>query len=109
MTGILLALTLLAALFVATTGWNWLRGPVERMAEQKTGRALRIEGDLKVRFGWPWPHIQAGKVAFANPAWARERQMVVADAVDIAIDLPQLLRKHIVLPEVRLEHPVIFL
>jgi AsmA protein len=48
-------------------------------------------------------------VTFANPAWAKEKQMVAADAVEIAIDLPQLLRRKIVLPEVRLERPVVFL
>jgi AsmA protein len=35
--------------------------------------------------------------------------MVSADAVEVAIDLPQLLRKNIVFTEVRLERPVIFL
>lgn len=35
--------------------------------------------------------------------------MVVADAVDIALDLRQLLRRNIVIPEVRLERPVVFL
>ena len=35
--------------------------------------------------------------------------MVTADQVDIAIDLPQLLRKNIVFPEVRLERPVVYL
>ena len=35
--------------------------------------------------------------------------MVAADAVEIAIDLPQLLRQDIVLREVRLERPVVFL
>lgn len=35
--------------------------------------------------------------------------MLAADAVEITINLPQLLRQHIVLPEVRLVRPVIFL
>jgi AsmA protein len=48
-------------------------------------------------------------VTFANPAWAREKQMVAADAVEITLDLPQLLLRNIVLPEVRLERPVVFL
>ena len=107
--GILLAPVLLAVLLIAIFGWNWLRGPIERMTTEKTGRVLAINGDLKVKFGWPWPRIHAEGVTFANPGWAREKQMVTADAVEIAIDLPQLLRQNIVLPEVRLEHPVVFL
>ena len=38
-----------------------------------------------------------------------EKKMVTADAVDITIDLPQLLLLKIVFPEVRLERGVIFL
>ena len=107
--GVVAGLIVLAALFIAVFGWNWLRGPLERMATEKTGRALVIKGDLSIRFGWPWPRIRAGAVTFANPPWAGEKQMLAADAVDIALDLPQLLRQNLVVPEVRLERPVVFL
>ena len=106
---LLLVPVLLAVLFIAFFPWNMLRGPIERLAMEKTGRALVINGDLKVKLDWPLPRIHADAVSFANPGWAREKQMVTADAVEIVIDLPQLLRKKIVLPEVWLEHPVIFL
>jgi len=108
-TGLLLAPVVLAVLYIAIFGWNWLRGPVERMTLEQTGRELAIGGDLKLKFGWPLPRIRAGAVTFANPAWASEKQMVAADAVEITINLPELLRRNIVLPEVRLERPVVFL
>ena len=107
--GLLLTLVLLAVAFIAIFGWNWLRGPIERMTLEKTGRELVIGGDLQLKFGWPLPRIRADAVTFANPAWAREKQMVAADAVEVTIDLPQLLRRNIVLPEVRLVRPVVFL
>ncbi len=107
--GILLAPVLLAVVFIAIFGWNWLRAPIERMTLDKTGRELVIGGDLQLKFGWPLPRMRAGAVTFANPAWAREKQMVTADAVEVAINLPQLLRGSIVLPEVRLLRPVVFL
>lgn len=108
-TGILLAPVVLAVAFVAIFGWNWMRGPIERMTLDKTGRVLAIGGDIEVKFHWPLPRVHAGAVSFANPAWAREKQMVAADGVEVAVDLPQLLRRNIVLPEVRLERPVVFL
>lgn len=107
--GILLAPVALAVLFIAIFGWNWLRAPIERMTTERTGRVLAINGDLTVKLGWPSPHIRAAAVSFANPPWAKEKQMVTADAVDVAIHLPQLLARNIVLPEVRLERPVVFL
>ncbi|MDD5176344.1 MAG: AsmA family protein [Sterolibacterium sp.] len=107
--GAFIAPVLLAVLYIAIFGWNWLRGPIERMAQEKTGRELAINGELTVKLGWPLPRIHADVVTFANPSWAREKQMVAADAVEIAIDLPQLLVRNIVFPEVRLERPVVFL
>lgn len=107
--GIVLASLVIAVLFVAIAGWNWLRGPIERMAMEKTGRELVIHGDLTLKIGWPSPQIHAGAVSFSNPAWAAEKQMIAADAVEVSIDLPQLLRKNLVLSDVRLERPVIYL
>ncbi len=107
--GLLLTPVLLAVLFIAIFGWNWLRAPIERLTLEKTGRELVIGGDLELEFGWPRPRIHAGAVTFANPAWAREKQMVAAQAVEIEIDLPQLLLRNIVFPQVRLERPVVFL
>ena len=106
--GVLLAPVVLAALWIAIFGWNWLRGPIERMTTEQTGRVLAINGDLTVKFGWPLPRIRAVAVSFANPAWAMEQNMLVADAVEVSIHLPQLLMRNIVLPEVRLERPVVF-
>lgn len=104
-----LAPILLAVLFVVIFGWNWLRAPIERMTLEKTGRALVIQGDLQVKPGWPWPRVRAHTVSFANPVWATEKQMIAAEAVELVIDLPQLLARNLVLPEVRLERPVVFL
>jgi AsmA protein len=106
---VVLAPVILAGLFVGVFGWNWLRGPIERMTAETTGRELAIKGDLSVKFGWPSPRLRANAVTFAHPSWAQEKQMVAADAVEVAIDLPQLLRQNIVFPEVWLERPVIFL
>lgn len=107
--GLLVAPVLLVVLLIAIFGWNWLRGPIERMTLEKTGRELAINGDLMIKFGWPLPRIQAGMVTFANPAWAREKKMLAADEIEITIDLPQLFRQNIVLKEVRLQRPVVFL
>ncbi|WP_306606579.1 AsmA family protein [Azonexus sp.] len=107
--GVLLASILLAVLFIAVFGWNWLRGPIEHMTQEKTGRELLIGGNLTVDFSWPQPRLHAGMVSFANPAWAGEKYMVTAEALEVALDLPALLRQNIVFPELRLRRPVIFL
>lgn len=105
----LATLVLLAVLLIALFGWNWLRPPIERYTLEKTGRELVIAGDLTVQFGWPALQLQAAGVRFANPAWAQEKQMVAADGVNIAVDLPQLLRGTVAFPEVHLDRATVFL
>jgi uncharacterized protein involved in outer membrane biogenesis len=105
----LLATLVLAALFIAVFGWNWLRAPLERVVLQKTGRELAIHGDLTVKFGWPQVRLRGATLTFANPAWTQERYMVAATSVEVAVDVPQLLQRHLTFPEVRLQQATVFL
>jgi uncharacterized protein involved in outer membrane biogenesis len=107
--GLLLALPLAAVLFIAIFGWNWARGPLERIVTERTGRQLVIGGDLGVHLGWPSPRITAHAVTFANPAWAKQKQMIAVDDVEFTLNLAELLRHRLVFPEVRLTRPVVFL
>ena len=107
--GLLLALVLLIAIAVLVFDWNWLRGPITRMATEKTGRVLTISGDFKVKLGWPNVQLQAAKVSFANPSWAKAGPMVSVENIEASLSLPQLLRKNIVFPEVRLGRAVVSL
>lgn len=106
---ILVAAVLLGVLTIALLGWNWLRPPLERLVLQKTGRELTIQGDLTVRWDWPAAHLHAAGVTFANPAWAREPQMLATEGVGVSVDLLQLLQGHVVFPEVALEQATVFL
>lgn len=63
----LLLLILSGAMAIAVFGWNWLREPVARVAADKTGRELRIGGDLQIDPGWPLLRIRAADVTFGNP------------------------------------------
>lgn len=96
-----LALILGVAVVITIVGWNWLRAPVEHYAQQKTGRALSLQGDIVVKFGWPVTHVQMPSLTFANPVWARHPQMLTAQGVDIGINLAQLVQRKLVLPEVQ--------
>jgi uncharacterized protein involved in outer membrane biogenesis len=106
---LLLALPLLAVLYVTIFGWNWARAPLQRIVTEKTGRQLVIGGDLQVKWAWPAPRVHAHAVTFANPTWAKEKQMLAVDDVEFTVELRDLLKKHLMFPEVRLTHPVVFL
>ncbi len=103
------AVLALIALWLAVFGWNWARTPLQDAVLKRTGRVLNIAGDLGVTYAWPLPHLRAQGVRFANPAWANEPQMVVADSVDITVDLPALLHGQLAFPSVQLTRPRVFL
>jgi AsmA protein len=105
----LLALAILAVLVVAIIGWNWLRAPLEKQVLEQTGRVLEIKGDLDVALGWPWPRVEANSVTFANPVWAAQPQMLTADLVAFSIRLPQLLARSLVMTDLHLVRPLVFL
>lgn len=109
MASAVLALVIVAVLFIALFGWNWLRAPLERQVLAQTGRVLAIQGDLQVQLGWPWPRVQARQVSFANPAWAAQAQMLTADEVAFSIHLPQLLAQRLVVSDLHLVKPLVFL
>ena len=106
---LLFAALLMGVLLIALFGWNWMRAPMERYALEKTGRVLRIEGDLRVRGDWPALRLQAAGVRFANPDWAQESQMFSAEGVEVAVELLPLLRGQLVFPLVRLDRAVAYL
>ena len=105
----LVAPVVLAVVFVVLFGWNWLRGPVERVVTERTGRVLSIKGDLRVQLGWPRPVVHANRVTFANPPWAQQPLMLNADAVAVTLDVAQLLRQKVNLPRVKLVGATVFL
>ncbi|MDI1247050.1 MAG: AsmA family protein, partial [Rhodoferax sp.] len=104
-----LALVIVATLFIALLGWNWLRAPLARQVLAQTGRVLLIQGDLDVTLGWPWPRVSARQVSFANPAWAAQAQMLTADEVAFSLHVPQLLAQRLKISDLHLVKPHIFL
>jgi AsmA protein len=102
------ALMVAMALFIAF-GLNTLRGPISKAVSKATGRELTIEGDLRAVWSWKHPRFRAEKVTLANPDWAREDYMFYADAVEGSVKVLPLLAGRVVLPEVHLQRPEIYL
>lgn len=103
------ALFLIVVLFAVFFDWNWLRRPIERFVTDKTGRTLLIKGNLNVQLGWPIIRFQVGDVTFANPRWAAQPLMLSVKRIDSGINLARLFDREVLIPNVRLEQPLIFL
>lgn len=106
--GILLVLVLALVLLIAF-GLNALRGPITRAVSEATGRELVIDGDLRAIWSWVHPRFHAEDVSFANPDWASQTHMFRAEAVEGSISLLPLLAGRVVVTDLHLQKPEIFL
>jgi len=94
-------------LLVAFWDWNWFKGPIERLVEARTGRALVIGGDLDVDLGRTTT-VSADALRFANAAWSESQTMASAERLELQFEvLPLLFRGEIRLPEIRLVRPIL--
>jgi AsmA family protein len=88
------------ALGVALFDWNQTRGWIAQKVFERTGRELKIEGNLRVHPFSLSPRIRAEHITFANAEWGEDKSMFSADSVDVSIDLLSLLRGRLVFEEI---------
>lgn len=101
------ALLLIVAViaFLVIFDWNWLRGPVSRVASSLLHREVRIDGDLDVH---PWsftPRVEANRIYVGNPPWAGKQPMGVVDRLTVQVKVLPLLKGEVVLPLLQVSHP----
>lgn len=81
---------------------------VELAASTATGREIQIAGAFDIDYSLS-PRIHAAKVTVANPDWSGVPNGLSAKSLTVQVDLRALLHGNLVLPEVRLESPVLLL
>lgn len=102
---IVLALMLLGiVVLILLWDWNWLKGPVERQVEARTGRDFEIGGDLDVDLGWV-PTIRADDLRFGNAEWSKQPTMAEARRLEFSIALKPLFKGDVRIPTLRLTAP----
>lgn len=104
------------ALFVAVIvllvvfDWNWMRGPVGRIASAQLNRKVEIVGDLRVH---PWslsPRVEALDVRIGQPDWAMKADpklapMARVQRLAVVFKVLPLFRGQVVLPLLAVDRP----
>ena len=109
-TGIVLGVLVAAILLtLALVDWNALKGPIERFASARSGRAVSIAGKLDVHL-WSWtPSVSIEGLAIGNPPWETAKPMAQIERLQVQLKLLPLLRGDVILPRVELIHPEVYL
>lgn len=98
----LFALILGALITLYFLDWNEMRGPIGRYLSWKTGREVRIDGNLAVRlFSWQ-PSLDAQSLYIGNPKWVGTSQAAKAGDFRVEVRLVPLLFGNLVVPLVRI-------
>ncbi len=96
------AIVILLALFE----WNWLRGPIGRLASAKLEREVRLVGDLDVRLLTWTPTATINDLRIADAAWANAREpMVRVERLTVATRWRSLLVGRVEFPLIRADRP----
>lgn len=103
-------LVLALVVLIVFWDWNWVKGPIERQVEARTGRSFEIGGDLDVDLG-KVVTIRADQLKFGNASWSKQPQMVATERLELHIEAwPALIkRREVLIPELRLSKPDAFL
>src|SRR5579864_8246502 len=67
----LLALLVGAVFALYFLDWNQMRGPLGHWLSTRTGRLVRIDGNLAVKLFTLRPSLEAGGIYVGNPSWLR--------------------------------------
>jgi uncharacterized protein involved in outer membrane biogenesis len=98
-----LVLLLLGCVLLVQRNANLLRGPIARIASGYVGRAIHIDGNLKLRLLSLMPYAVVDGLRVGNPQWARTPDMAQVSRVEVSIDLLELLTARIVIPRLDVE------
>lgn len=107
--GGIVGLLIVFVAFLYFVNLNWFRGIANEQGSKAAGRQFAIDGDLKIHWDSWSPLVHAERIRLANADWSKEPNMLEIEALDFRLDLRQLLRGRIALPELNLTRPKVVL
>lgn len=103
-----LIITIGSYLFIKRFDLNSYKSLIEKQAYQYTGRELKINGDARLGISLI-PTLIVDDIVFANAPWAEQPEMVRINTLKIQISLLPLLKRQIVIDDIILINPHVFL
>jgi uncharacterized protein involved in outer membrane biogenesis len=98
-----LASLLLGCVLLVQRNANALRDPIARIASGYVGRAIHIDGTLKLHLLTLTPYAVVDGLRVGNPQWARAPDMAQVGRLEVSVDLLALLTARIVIPRLGVE------
>lgn len=107
--GVFVGLIVAIIAFLAWFDWNYLRGPISRIASERLDREVEIQGDLDVDILRWTPEVHVEGLRIGGPEWANDRDTADIERLDIRIRALPLLSGRIEMPAIEAIRPVVVL
>jgi uncharacterized protein involved in outer membrane biogenesis len=105
-TGItVLAILVAAIITLYFLDWNQMRGPIGRYLSNRSGREVRIDGNLAVKLFTLQPSVDVGGLYIGNPSWVGKPQAATVKDARVEVRLLPLLFGNLILPLVKIDQP----
>lgn len=98
------AVVVAIVLFLGFFDWNYLKGPVQRIASAATGRTVIIGGNLDVNILSWTPGAKIGGLRISNPKWAGDTDMANIGNVEVKVKLLPLFKGDVILPLLKIDN-----
>lgn len=107
--GIFVGLIVAIITFLAWFDWNYLRGPIGRIASERLDREVEIQGDLDVDILRWTPEVHVEGLRVGGPDWADGRDTADIESLDFGVRLLPLFAGRIEMPSIEAIRPQVVL
>jgi len=106
--GIAPILLIISLILLMNWNLNWARDIIAQEISELTHRKLTVAGEMHIDWSLV-PAIRIEQIQFENAAWSKEPNMLALAALEARIDLIELFKGRVILPEIILTKPYIVL
>ena len=104
--GLVALLVVAIVVFLILFEWNWLRGPIGRLASARLHREVRLVGDLDVKLLTWTPTAHVENLRIADASWANTREpMLQVDRLTVRTRWRSLLAGRMEFPLIQADGP----
>lgn len=107
--GGVIALVVALILFLGQTNWDWFRPTLSRIISSRIHRPVRIDGHLRAHLLSFTPSATVGGLKIGEPNWAPKQTLADIGGISVSTELLPLFYGHIVLPQLVVDKPTVFL
>lgn len=105
---IIIVAAVAVVVFIKTFDLNKYKPMIEKLVYDQTGRQLTLKGDAGLKISLI-PTVVVNDISLSNAPWAANKNMVEAQSVEVSVSVLPLLHKEVVINNVNLVKPQIYL